>query len=92
MKDSAYIAALVRGHVAANPPLATHELAGFKTAVSILAAFGRIFARTAGKPRRWVFCRGSYSKISAVPEPSFQTWSDGCMCSPGSARDLGEPR
>jgi hypothetical protein len=33
MKDSAYIAALVRGHVAANPPLATHELAAFKAAV-----------------------------------------------------------
>ena len=47
MKDSAYIAALVRGHVAANPPLATHELAEFKTAVSIFAGFGRILARTA---------------------------------------------
>ena len=47
MKDSAYIAALVRGHVAANPPLATHELAAFKGAVSVLAAFGRILARTA---------------------------------------------
>jgi hypothetical protein len=47
MKDSAYIAALVRGHVAANPPLSTHELAAFKAAVSILAAFGRILARTA---------------------------------------------
>ena len=32
MKDSAYIAALVRGHVAANPPLATHELAEFREA------------------------------------------------------------
>jgi hypothetical protein len=47
MKDSAYIAALVRGHVAANPPLATHELAAFKLAVSNLAAFGRFLARTA---------------------------------------------
>jgi hypothetical protein len=47
MKDSAYIAALVRGHVAANPPLATHELAAFKAAVSVLAAFGRLLARTA---------------------------------------------
>jgi hypothetical protein len=45
MKDSAYIAALVRGHVAANPPLATHELAAFKAAVSVLAAFGRSLAR-----------------------------------------------
>jgi hypothetical protein len=47
MKDSAYIAALVRGHLAADPPLATHELAAFKAAVSVLAAFGRILARTA---------------------------------------------
>jgi hypothetical protein len=47
MKDSAYIAALVRGHVAANPPLATRELAAFKAAVSVLAAFGRILARAA---------------------------------------------
>jgi hypothetical protein len=47
MKDSAYIAALVRGHVAANPPLATHELAVFKAAVSLLAAFSRLLARTA---------------------------------------------
>jgi hypothetical protein len=47
MKDSAYIAALVRGHVAANPPLATHELSTFKAAVSVLAGFGRLFARTA---------------------------------------------
>ena len=47
MKDSAYIAALVRGHVAANPPLATHELSAFKVAVSVLASFGRLLARTA---------------------------------------------
>ena len=47
MKDSAYIAALVRGHVAANPPLAIHELAAFKMAVSALAGFGRLLARTA---------------------------------------------
>jgi hypothetical protein len=47
MKDSAYIAALVRGHLAADPPLANHELAAFKAAVSVLAAFGRILARTA---------------------------------------------
>jgi hypothetical protein len=47
MRDSAYIAALVRGHVAANPPLATQELAAFKAAVSVLARFGCLFARTA---------------------------------------------
>ncbi len=47
MKDSAYVAALVRGHVAANPPLVTHELAAFKLAVSVLAEFVRVLARTA---------------------------------------------
>jgi hypothetical protein len=47
MKDSAYIAALVRGHVAANPPLGTQELTALKAAVSVLAGFGRLFARTA---------------------------------------------
>jgi hypothetical protein len=47
MKDSAYIAALVRGHIASNPPLATHELAAFKLAVSALAGLGRLLARTA---------------------------------------------
>ena len=47
MKDSAYIAALVRGHVAASPPLASHELAAFKAGVSVLATFGRLLARTA---------------------------------------------
>ena len=47
MKDSAYIAALVRGHVAANPPLATHELAALKDAVSVLAWFGRVLSWTA---------------------------------------------
>jgi hypothetical protein len=47
MKDSGYIAALVRGHVTANPPLPTHELAAFKAAVSVLAWFGRLLARSA---------------------------------------------
>jgi hypothetical protein len=47
MKDSGYIAALVRGHVGANPPLTTHELAAFKAGVSVLAGLGRLLARTA---------------------------------------------
>jgi hypothetical protein len=47
MKDSGYIAALVRGHVAANPALTTHELAAFKAGVSVLAGLGRLLARTA---------------------------------------------
>jgi hypothetical protein len=49
MKDSGYIAALVRGHVIANPPLPSHELAAFKAGVSVLAGFGRLLARTAGE-------------------------------------------
>jgi hypothetical protein len=52
MKDSAYIAALVRGHVAANPPLTSHELAAFKTGVSVLVAFGRHLARTTREAAR----------------------------------------
>jgi len=47
MKDSAYLAALVRGHVAANPPLAADELGALKLAVTVLAGFGRLLARTA---------------------------------------------
>jgi hypothetical protein len=47
MKDSGYIAALVRGHVAANPPLTIHELAAFKAGVSVLAGCGRLLARSA---------------------------------------------
>jgi hypothetical protein len=47
VKDSGYIAALVRGHVAANPPLTIHELAAFKAGVSVLAGCGRLLARSA---------------------------------------------
>ena len=37
MKDSGYLAALVRAHVAANPPLAADELRALKLAVTVLA-------------------------------------------------------
>ena len=47
MKDSAYLPALVRAHVAASPPLAADELAAFKLAVTVLAGFRRLLARTA---------------------------------------------
>jgi hypothetical protein len=47
MRDSAYLAALVRAHVAASPPLAADELAALKLAVTVLAGFGRLLARTA---------------------------------------------
>ena len=47
MKDSGNIAALVRSHLAANPPLTTHELAAFKAGVSVLAGVARSLARIA---------------------------------------------
>jgi hypothetical protein len=46
-KASTYIAALVRAHVASNPPLTTDELTAFKTAVAVLAGFGRLMALAA---------------------------------------------
>ena len=45
MKDATYIAALVRSHVATNPPLPADELTAFKQAVSILVVMGRLLAR-----------------------------------------------
>jgi hypothetical protein len=45
LKDSAYIAALVRSHVAANPPLTGPELAALKASVAVLAGFGRLLTR-----------------------------------------------
>jgi hypothetical protein len=45
MKASTYLAALVRAHIAANPPLAAQELADLKRTVAVLAALGRVLAR-----------------------------------------------
>jgi hypothetical protein len=45
MRTSAYLAALVRAHVAANPPLATEELVALKRTVLVLAALGRQLAQ-----------------------------------------------
>jgi hypothetical protein len=45
MKPSTYIAGLVRGHVLANPPLATVELEEFKRALTKLIAHGTLFAK-----------------------------------------------
>jgi hypothetical protein len=47
MKTSAYLAALVRAHVSANPPLPAEELAALKEATAILGALGRLMARRA---------------------------------------------
>jgi hypothetical protein len=50
MKPSAYIAALVRAHVAVNPPLATKELAALKQSIVDLANLGPLLAETAHNP------------------------------------------
>ena len=40
MKASAYLAALVRAHVVADPPLAAQELSALKYSVVVLAGIG----------------------------------------------------
>ena len=50
MKASTYLAALVRAHVAASPPLAAHELSALKQGVVVLAAIGRVLAQIARAP------------------------------------------
>lgn len=50
MKVSAYLAALVRAHVRANPPLPAAELAALKDSVAVLAGLGHAFAQVACGP------------------------------------------
>ena len=50
MKPSAYLAALVRAHLTANPPLAVNELAALKQSIAVLAGLGSILAQTARNP------------------------------------------
>ena len=50
MKPSAYLAALVRAHVAVNPPLTTNELAALKQSVAVLAGVGRVLAQAIRLP------------------------------------------
>jgi len=50
MKASTYLAALVRAHVAANPPLPAPELAALKQSIIVLAGLGRLLAGTARSP------------------------------------------
>ena len=47
MKPSAYIAALVRAHVAHSPPWPANELAALKQSVVVLAGLGRLLAHAA---------------------------------------------
>jgi hypothetical protein len=46
MKPSTYLAALVRAHVARNPPWPADELAALKQSVVVLAGLGRLMAQT----------------------------------------------
>jgi hypothetical protein len=50
LKDSTYLAGLVRAHVSANPPLASAELNKLKQSVAVLADIGRLLARMARTP------------------------------------------
>jgi hypothetical protein len=47
MKPSAYVAALVRAHVARNPPWPENELVTLKQSVVVLAGMGRLLAQAA---------------------------------------------
>ena len=47
LKVSTYIAALVRAHLAANPPLAAHELSTLKQSVTVLLTVGQFLAKSA---------------------------------------------
>lgn len=50
MKPSTYLAALVRAHVAVNPPLTANELAALKQSVAALAGVGRLLAQAVRLP------------------------------------------
>ena len=50
MKPSAYLAALVRAHVAVNPPLTATELAALKQSVAARAGVGRVLAQAIRLP------------------------------------------
>lgn len=50
MRPAAYLAALVRAHVAVNPPLAANELAALKRSVVLLARLGTLLAYAVRHP------------------------------------------
>ena len=50
MKASAYLAALARAHLRANPPLPASELAGLKQSIIVLAGLGRLLVETSRNP------------------------------------------
>lgn len=50
MRPSAYLSALVRAHVAIDPPLPGAELAAFKLGIAMLVKVGTLLAQTARNP------------------------------------------
>ena len=50
MKPSTYVAALVRSHIVANPPMTDKEVAQLKEGIRILGAFGQRLAQMARSP------------------------------------------
>ena len=46
MKQATYISALVRAHVACNPPLPAAELSALKKSIAVLAGIGTLLANT----------------------------------------------
>ena len=46
MKPATYISALVRAHIATNPPLPAAELSALKSSVAVLAGIGTLLANT----------------------------------------------
>ncbi len=75
MRDSAYLAALVRAHVAASPPLAADELAALKLAVTVIAGFGRLLARTAREATQAGAMARICNRTSAAREHWWRPWS-----------------
>jgi hypothetical protein len=46
MKPATYISALVRAHIACNPPLPAAELNALKNSIAVLAGLGTLLANT----------------------------------------------
>jgi hypothetical protein len=66
MRSSTYVAALIRAHLARNPPLAANELAALKQSVVVLATLGRVLVRM--QATHGVTAEGLQQLRSAVSE------------------------
>ena len=93
MKPSTYVAALVRSHIVANPPMTEKEVAQLKEGLRILAAFGQKTHADGPEPRAERSCTGSAAKGSG----DHSSPRGGCgdlhtqPCQ-GVTRQLGEPQ